>query len=70
VLDPLPAWSTNRLSRLVKASKRYLTDTSLLAATLGIDELAVMRDGALFGRLVETFVLAQIMPQPDAAGQG
>lgn len=28
VLDTLPAWSSNRLSRLVKAGKRYLVDPS------------------------------------------
>jgi len=68
VLDLLPAWSTNRLSRLLKTSKRFLTDASLLAATLGLDELAVMRDGALLGRLIETFVLAQIRPQLELSG--
>lgn len=68
VLDLLPAWSNNRLSRLVKARKRYLTDASLLAAALRIDEAAVMRDGALLGRLVETFVLAQIRPEVELSG--
>jgi predicted AAA+ superfamily ATPase len=68
VLDPLTAWSTNRLSRLVKGSKRFLTDTSLLAAALGLDELAVMRDGDMLGRLIETFVLAQIRPQLELTG--
>jgi uncharacterized protein len=68
VLDHLPAWSTNRLSRLVKAPKRYLTDTSLLAAALHLDELAVMRDGNLLGRLIETYVLAQIRPELELAG--
>ncbi len=63
VLDRLPAWSTNKLSRLVKAPKRYLTDPSLLATALRIDELAFMRDGGLLGRLIETFVLAQIRPE-------
>jgi predicted AAA+ superfamily ATPase len=68
VLDSLPAWSTNRLSRLVKAPKRYLTDTSLLTAALHLDELAVMRDGNLLGRLIETYVLAQIRPELELAG--
>jgi len=68
VLDHLPAWSTNRLSRLVKAPKRYLTDTSLLTAALHLDELAVMRDGNLLGRLIETYVLAQIRPELELAG--
>lgn len=65
VLDSLPAWSSNRMSRLVKAPKRYLADPSLLAAALRIDELAVMRDGGLLGRLIETFVLAQIRPEME-----
>jgi predicted AAA+ superfamily ATPase len=68
VLDSLPAWSTNRLSRLVKAPKRYLTDTSLLTAALHLDKLAVMRDGNLLGRLIETYVLAQIRPELELAG--
>lgn len=68
VLDSLPSWSTNRLSRLLKGPKRYLTDTSLLAAALHLDELAVMRDGTLLGRLIETFVLAQIRPELELAG--
>lgn len=65
VLDSLPAWSANRLSRLVKAHKRYVTDPSLLAAALRVDELGVMRDGGLLGRLIETFVLAQIRPEVE-----
>ncbi len=68
VLDTLPAWRTNRLSRLVRAGKRYLTDTSLLAAALGLDEHAVMRDGSLLGRLIETFVLAQLRPELELTG--
>jgi predicted AAA+ superfamily ATPase len=63
VLDLLPAWHTNRLSRLTKASKRYLADASLAAAVLSLDALAVMRDGGLLGRLIETFVLSQIRPE-------
>jgi predicted AAA+ superfamily ATPase len=65
VLDLLPAWSSNKLSRLIKARKRYITDPSLLAAALRLDELAVMRDGALLGRVIETFVLAQIRPEVE-----
>jgi uncharacterized protein len=67
VIDVLPAWSTNRLSRLVKAGKRHLTDASLVAAALGLDERAVIRDGDVLGRLIETFVLAQIRPELELA---
>ena len=65
VLDLVPAWSSNRLSRLIKAQKRYLTDPALLATALRVDERAVMRDGGLLGRLIETFVLAQIRPETE-----
>lgn len=60
VLDHLPAWSGNRLARLAKGAKRYMVDSSLAAAALGVDVQAVMRDGDLLGRLIETFVLAQL----------
>jgi predicted AAA+ superfamily ATPase len=63
VLDILPAWSTNRLSRMTRTGKRYLVDTSLAAAALDLDQRAVLRDGDLLGRMIDTFVLAQIRPE-------
>jgi hypothetical protein len=63
VLDMLPAWSTNRLSRMTRTGKRYLVDTSLVAAAMDLDERAVLRDGDLLGRMIDTFVLAQIRPE-------
>jgi len=63
VLESLPAWTSNRLKRLVKGAKRHLVDPSLAGAALRVDEAAVMRDGDLLGRLIETFVLAQIRPE-------
>lgn len=68
VLDLLPAWRSNRLSRLVKAQKRYMADPSLLSAALHADGLTFMRDGGLLGRLIETFVLAQIRPETELGG--
>ncbi len=56
---------SNRLSRLAKAGKRYLVDPSLLAAALRLDETAVLRDGDLLGRLLDTFVVAQIRPEVE-----
>lgn len=67
VLDAVPAWTTNRLTRLVRASKRYLIDPSLAAAALGLDLLGVMRDGDVLGRLLDTFVAAQLRPELDLA---
>jgi predicted AAA+ superfamily ATPase len=63
VLDTLPAWTTNRLSRMTRTGKRYLVDASLAAAALDLDERAVLRDGDLLGRMIDTFVLAQIRPE-------
>ncbi len=60
VLDAVPAWTVNRLGRLIRASKRYLVDPSLMAAVLELDTSAVMRDGDVLGRLLDTFVVAQL----------
>ena len=63
LIDSLPAWTSNRLSRLVKRPKRYLTDPALAlsAARIGIED--VMRDADLLGRLLDTFVAAQLRPE-------
>ncbi len=65
VLDTMPAWMSNRLSRLVKTGKRYLVDPSLIGAALRLDEAAVLRDGDLLGRILDTFVVAQIRPEVE-----
>lgn len=67
VLDAVPAWTTNRLTRLVRASKRYVVDPSLVATALGLDTLAVLRDGDLLGRMIDTFVVAQLRPELELA---
>jgi predicted AAA+ superfamily ATPase len=63
VLDSVPAWATNRLTRLIKAPKRYLVDPALVGAALGLDATGVLRDGDLLGRVIDTFVLAQLRPE-------
>jgi predicted AAA+ superfamily ATPase len=65
VVDAVPAWSTNRLSRLSKAAKRFIVDPSLLTAGLRLDDASVLRDGDLLGRVLETFVLSQIRPEAE-----
>lgn len=67
VVDLLPAWASNRLKRLTRAPKRYLVDPSLLGGTLGIDTNAVLSDGDLFGRLLDTFVTAQLRAEATVA---
>ncbi|MGH8929125.1 MAG: ATP-binding protein [Egibacteraceae bacterium] len=60
IVDVLPAWSSNRLKRLVRAPKRYVCDPSLVAAVLAIDAEGVLRDGDLLGRMIDTFALSQL----------
>lgn len=63
VVDQLPAWTSNRLKRLVHAPKRYTVDAALIAAALRLDAQAVIADGDLLGRLLDTFVVAQLRPE-------
>lgn len=60
VVEPMPPWSANRLRRLSRSPKRYFVDPAIPIATLGLDADAVLRDGDLLGRLLDTFVAAQI----------
>jgi hypothetical protein len=54
------AWRSNRLKRLVRSPKRYLTDAALLAGILRVDANAILREGDLLGRLIDTFVASQL----------
>lgn len=63
VAEQIPAWSSNRLKRLVRQPKRYLVDAALVAAALRLDVDGVLRDGTLLGRVIETFVAAQLRPE-------
>ncbi len=60
VLDALPGWESNRLSRLTRLAKRYLVEPAMITTVLRLDTIAVLRDGNLLGRLIDTFVVAQI----------
>lgn len=60
VLDEVPAWTTNRLKRLSLSPKRYLVDPGIFVGALGVDVLDVLSDGDLLGRVIETFVVAQV----------
>ncbi len=63
VSERLPAYGANRLNRIASRPKRYLTEPGLLGPLLGIDERAAMRDVDLLGRLIDTYVAAQIRPE-------
>jgi predicted AAA+ superfamily ATPase len=65
LLDLVPAWSTNRLARLVKRVKRYVADPALALAAARIGQTAVLGDPDMLGRLLDTFVAAQLRPEID-----
>lgn len=67
VVELVPAWASNRLERLAKQTKRYVVDPALAAAALRIDDQGVMRDGDLLGRILDTFVAAQLRPETVVA---
>lgn len=60
VVEAIPAWTSNRLKRLVLMPKRYLVDPALGAGVLRLDANGVLRDAGLLGRILDTFVMAQI----------
>ena len=63
VVEQIPAWSSNRLKRLVHQPKRYLLDPALMAAALRLGEDGILADGNLLGRVIDTFVTAQLRPE-------
>lgn len=66
LLDLLPPWHTNRLSRLVKRPKLHIADTGVACALLGVDAAGLERDRPLLGALLETFALQELRRQANA----
>jgi hypothetical protein len=60
IAESLPAWSSNRLSRLVRLPKRHLVDPAFIGPLLGVDARSVLRNGDLLGRVLDSFVVAQL----------
>lgn len=63
ILERLPPWHSNRLSRLVKSPKLHVGDTGLAAAMLGVGTASLAADRALLGQLLETFVFQELRRQ-------
>jgi predicted AAA+ superfamily ATPase len=58
-----PAWSSNLLSRVVKAPKAYIADSGLLCYLIGADEQRLTTDGTIAGMVLETFVATELARQ-------
>jgi predicted AAA+ superfamily ATPase len=67
VAEQIPAWHSNRLNRLTRSPKRYLTEPALLGPLLGVDERGALRNGDILGRLLDSFVVSQLRPEIEVA---
>jgi uncharacterized protein len=63
LIERLPAWHSNRLSRLVKRPKLHMTDTGVACALGRVDANSLDADRALLGSMLETFVLQELRRQ-------
>lgn len=63
LVDELPPWHRNRLSRLVKTPKLHVGDTGVASALLGLDAHGLWQDRETLGQLLETFVFQELRRQ-------
>lgn len=68
VVERVPPWRSNRLKRLARSPKRYVTDPALIAGALRLDVNGILRDGDLLGRILDTFVAAHLRAELALAG--
>lgn len=66
LVDRLPSWHTNRMSRLVKRPKLHIGDTGVACALMGVDADRVQADRELLGPLLESFVLQELKRQASS----
>ena len=67
LVSDIPAWHSNRLKRLTSMPKRCMTDSGLAAWLMGVDRTALERDTDARGRVVETYVTAQMRVEVEAS---
>ena len=61
LLQRVPVWSGNGLSRLVKTPKLQFIDSGLLAALLEVSDISPIHHRAAFGKLLECFVFGELL---------
>lgn len=59
----LPAWSSNLSKRLVKSPKVHISDSGLACHLCGADEDRLANDSIMAGRLLESFVVGELLKQ-------
>jgi predicted AAA+ superfamily ATPase len=63
LIQRLPAWHSNRLSRLIKTPKLHVGDTGVACAVLNHSAAALREDRPLLGHLLETWVVQELRRQ-------
>jgi hypothetical protein len=54
-------WYSNEIKRLIKTPKLHFVDSGILAAVRGVTIAQLKRDRTMFGALLETFVVSEVM---------
>lgn len=70
VVEQTPVWASNRLKRLVRQPKRHVIEPALMAAALRLSANSIVLDGDLLGRVLDTFVAAQLRPERAMSSTG
>ena len=63
LIDRLPPWHANQLSRLVKAPKLHIGDTGLGCALIGIGPRDLAQNRDVLGQYLESFVFQELRRQ-------
>lgn len=63
LLRVLPAWSTNKGKRLIKSPKIHMIDTGMICAIYGITANDWLSRADLFGHLIESYAVQQVITQ-------
>ncbi|GAB4470469.1 MAG: ATP-binding protein [Burkholderiaceae bacterium] len=63
LLERLPPWHVNQMSRHVKRPKLHLCDTGVACTLMGFDAARLEADRAVLGAMLETFVLQDLRRQ-------
>lgn len=69
LVEEVPPWHSNRLSRLVKTPKLHLGDTGVACALLGLDADSLHADRSTLGQLLETFVFQELRRHASFLGE-
>jgi predicted AAA+ superfamily ATPase len=67
LVHQLPAWRPGIGAREVHAPKAYLVDAGLLAHLLGADERRIETDDQVTGKVLENFVVLEVLKHADWA---